>query len=147
MKSKKKNLKVRLVFLYIGSFIISIAPLVVVLALNWGDYTKTPGDTVKLCFGGVFALFLIFLKVIGKLKMPRRIVFFGILFLLVYLLKALLDDILLLSGMALAGELIDLLCFQRPIIVTKESIMIEKTSDATASKVEEAMKKFFNGRA
>lgn len=147
MKSKKKNLKVRLVFLYIGSFIISIAPIVVVLALNWDDYTKTPGDTVKLCFGGVFALFLIFLKVIGKLKMPRRIVFFGILFLLVYLLKALLDDILLLSGMALAGELIDLLCFQRPIMVTKESIMIEKTSDATASKVEEAMKKFFNGRA
>lgn len=146
MKTTKK-LKVRLAFLYIGSFLISIAPLVVVLALNWGDYTKTPGDTVKLCFGGVFALFLIFLKVIGKLKMPRRIVFFGILFLLVYLLKALLDDILLLTGMALAGEVIDLLCFQRPIKTTKEKIMIEKTSEATASKVEEVMKKFFIGRA
>lgn len=146
MKSKKK-LRVRLVFLYIGSFIISIAPLVIVLALNWGDYTKTPGDTVKLCFGGVFALFLIFLKVIGKLKMPRRIVFFGILFLLVYLLKALLDDILLLSGMALAGELIDLICFQKPIKVTKENILIEKTSDATASKVEEVITRIFNGRA
>lgn len=146
MKSKKK-LRVRLVFLYIGSFIISIAPLVVVLVLNWGDYTKTPGDTVKLCFGGVFALFLIFLKVIGKLQMPRRIVFFGILFLLVYLLKALLDDILLLSGMALVGELIDLLCFQRPIKVTKENIMIEKTSDAIANKVDETIKKYINGRA
>ena len=146
MKSKKK-LRVRLVFLYIGSFIISIAPLVVVLALNWGDYTKTPGDTVKLCFGGVFALFLIFLKVIGKLQMPRRIVFFGILFLLVYLLKSLLDDILLLSGMALAGELIDLLCFQRPIKITKERIMIEKTSDAIANKVDETIKKYINGRA
>lgn len=147
MKSTTKKLKVRLAFLYIGSFLISIAPLVVVLVLNWGDYTKTPGDTVKLCFGGVIALFLIFLKVIGKLKMPRRIVFFGILFLLVYLLKALLDDILLLSGMALAGEVIDLLCFQRPIKTTKEKILIEKTSDATASKVEEVMKKFFIGRA
>lgn len=146
MKSTKK-LKVRLAFLYIGSFLISIAPLVVVLALNWGDYTKTPGDTVKLCFGGILALFLIFLKVIGKLKMPRRIVLFGVVFLLVYLLKAVLDDILLLTGMALAGEVIDLLCFQRPIKTTKEKIMIEKTSDATASKVEEAMKKFFIGRA
>lgn len=146
MKSTKK-LKVRLAFLYIGSFLISIAPLVVVLALNWGDYTKTPGDTVKLCFGGVLALFLIFLKVIGKLKMPRRIVLFGVVFLLVYLLKAVLDDILLLTGMALAGEVIDLLCFQRPIRTTKEKIIIEKTSDATASKVEEVMKKFFIGRA
>lgn len=147
MKSTTKKLKVRLAFLYIGSFLISIAPLVVVLALNWGDYTKTPGDTVKLCFGGVLALFLIFLKVIGKLQMSRRIVFFGILFLLVYLLKALLDDILLLTGMALAGEVIDLLCFQRPIKATKEKILIEKTSDATANKVEEVMKKFFIGRA
>lgn len=147
MKSTTKKLKVRLAFLYIGSFLISIAPLVVVLALNWGDYTKTPGDTVKLCFGGVLALFLIFLKVIGKLQMPRRIVFFGILFLLVYLLKALLDDILLLAGMALVGEVIDLLCFQRPIKLTKEKILIEKTSTATANKVEEVMKKFFIGRA
>lgn len=147
MKTKKKKLRVRLVFLYIGSFIISIAPPVVVLALNWGDYTKTPGDTVKLCFGGVFALFLIFLKVIGKLKMPRRIVFFGVVFVLAYLLQALLEDIILLSGMALAGELIDLVCFQKPIKTTKEGIMIEKTSDATATKVEETIKKYFNGRA
>ncbi len=146
MKTNKK-LKVRLVFLYIGSFLISIAPLVVVLALNWGDYTKPPGDTVKLCFGGVFALFLICLKVIGKLKMPRRIIFFGVVFLLAYLLQAVLADIILLSGMALAGELIDLLCFQKPIKTTKENIVIEKTSDATATKVEEVMKKFFNGRA
>lgn len=146
MKTNKK-LKVRLVFLYIGSFLISIAPLVVVFALNWGDYTKTPGDTVKLCFGGVFALFLIFLKVIGKLKMPRRIIFFGVVFLLAYLLQAVLADIILLSGMALAGEFVDLLCFQKPIKITKENIMIEKTSGATATKVEEVMKKFFNGRA
>lgn len=56
-KSKKQpNLKTRLVFLYIGSFIVSIAPLLVILIIRWDNYTKTPGDTVKLCVGGVAKL-------------------------------------------------------------------------------------------
>ena len=147
-KSKKQpNLKTRLVFLYIGSFIVSIAPLLVVLILRWDNYTKTPGDTVKLCFGGAICLFFVFLKVIGKLKMQRRIVLFGVVFIMAYLLKALMDDLILLSGMALTGELIDLLCFQHFIKVTKENILIGKTADATTSKVEEVVKKYLgNGR-
>lgn len=147
-KTKKApNLKLRLVFLYIGSFIVSVAPLLVILILRWNNYTKTPGDTVKLCFGGVICLFFVFLKVIGKLKMPRRIVLFGIVFLMAYLLKALMDDLILLSGMALAGEVLDLVCFQHFVKVTKENILIGKTADATSAKVEEVVKKYLgNGR-
>ena len=137
-----KKLKRNLVFLYIGSFLVSIAPLLAVLIARWNVYTKTPGDTVKLCIGGVICLFFIFLKVIGKLKMPSRIVLFGVVFTLVYLLKAILDDLLLLSGMALAGELLDMLFFQMAIRRTKERILIEKTSTATSEKVEEVIKKY-----
>ena len=137
-----KKLKRNLVFLYIGSFLVSIAPLVAVLIARWNVYTKTPGDTVKLCIGGVICLFFIFLKVIGKLKMPSRIVLFGVVFALVYLLKAILDDLLLLSGMALAGELLDMLFFQMAIRRTTERILIDKTSTATSEKVEEVIKKY-----
>jgi len=137
-----KKLKRNLVFLYIGSFLVSIAPLLAVLITRWNVYTKTPGDTVKLCIGGVICLFFIFLKVIGKLKMPSRIVLFGVVFALVYLLKAILDDLLLLSGMALAGELFDMLFFQMAIRRTKERILIDKTSTATSEKVEEVIKKY-----
>ena len=146
-EKKKPNLKVRLVFLYIGSFIISIAPLIVILAIRWNRYTETPGDTVKLCIGGVICLALVFLKVIGKLKMPRRIVLFGIVFVMAYLLQAILDDLLLLSGMALAGEFLDFVCFQRAIRITKENILIGKTANATTQQVEEVLKKYVgNGR-
>ena len=137
-----KKLKRNLVFLYIGSFLVSIAPLLAVLITRWNVYTKTPGDTVKLCIGGVICLFFIFLKVIGKLKMPSRIVLFGVVFALVYLLKAILDDLLLLSGMALAGELLDMLFFQMAIRRTKERILIDETSTATSEKVEEVIKKY-----
>lgn len=79
--------------------------------------------------------------------MPRRIVLFGIVFLMAYLLKALMEDLILLSGMALAGEVLDLVCFQHFIKVMKENILIGKTADATSSKVEEVVKKYLgNGR-
>ena len=137
-----KKMKCKLFFLYIGSFLVSIAPLVTVLWVRWGVYTKKPEDTVKLCIGGLICLLFIFLKVVGKLKMPSRIVLFGVVFALVYLLKAILDDLLLLSGMAFAGEFLDMLFFQRAIRLTKESILIDKTSTATAEKIEEVMKKY-----
>ena len=137
-----KKLNRKLYCLYLGSFFVSIAPLLTVLFARWGIYTKTPGDTVKLCIGGGICFIFIFLKVIGKLKMPRRIVLFGVVFGLVYLLKAILDDLLLLSGMALAGELLDAMFFQRAIHATKEAILIDKTSSATSEKVEEVIKKY-----
>ena len=130
---KKPNYKLRLVFLYIGSFLVSIAPLIICLAFNWGDYTKTPGDTVKLSLGGIILATLVFMKVIGKLKMPRRIVSFGIAFVMAYLLQA---------GMALLGEFIDYMFFQKAIKKTKEDMLVEKTADATTAQVEEVIKKY-----
>ena len=139
---KTPNLKVRLVILYIWSFIASIAPLLVCFIINWDKYTKTPGDTVKLCAGGIILVLFLFLKVVGKIKMPRRIVLFGVVFILVYLLQAILNDLLILSGMALIGEFLDCLLFQRAIKVTKENILVGKTADATAAQVEQVIQKY-----
>ena len=142
-----KKMKSRLILLQIGSFIVSIAPLLIVLIINWGEYTKTPGDTIKLCIGGIMALFFIFLKVIGKLKMPRRIVLFGVVFIMTYLWQAIMDDMILLSGMALLGEFIDLVCFQGFIKKLKENILIGKTANATTDQVEQVIQKYLgNGR-
>lgn len=142
-----KKMKSRLVLLQIGSFIVSIAPLVIVLIINWGKYTKTPGETVKLCIGGIMVAFFIFLKVIGKLKMPRRIVLFGVVFIMAYLLQAIMDDMVLLSGMALLGEFIDMVCFQGFIKKLKENILIGKTANATTDQVEKVIQKYIgNGR-
>lgn len=141
-KTKKPNLRLRLVLLYIGSFIVCVAPLLVCFIVNWDTYTKTPGDTVKLCIGGILALFFLFLKVIGKLQMPRRIVLFGIVFIMAYLLQAIFDDLILLSGMALAGEFLDFVCFQRAIRITKENILVGKTADATTAQVEQVLQRY-----
>ncbi len=139
---KKPRYKIRLAFLYIGSFIVSIAPLLICLIVNWSRYTKTPQDTIKLCLGGAIAVTFLFLKVIGKLHMPRRIVLFSIVFSMVYLLQAILNDLLLLSFMALLGEILDSVFFQRAIRITKENMLVSKTADKTAEQVEQVFKNY-----
>lgn len=87
-------------------------------------------------------MLFLFMKVVGKLKMPRRIVLYGIVFTMAYLLQAILSDLVLLSGMALVGEFLDSICFQNAIKNTKEKIYVGKTADATTAQVEEVIKKY-----
>lgn len=141
-EKKKASLQLILILLYIGSFLSSVLPLIICVGVNFDKYTNTPGDTVKLCIGGVIALIFLFLKVIGKLKMPRRIILFGLVFIMTYLLQAILNDLILLSGMALIGELLDFIFFQRAIKNAKERIVIGKTADATTHQVEQVLKKY-----
>lgn len=146
-KTKKPKYRLRLFFLYIGSFIVCVAPLSVYVFFNAERYIQTPTDTVKLCIGGFVALIFLFLKVIGKLGMPRRIVLFGVVFIMTWLLQSILADLLMLSGMALVGEFADTIFFQRAIRITKENILIGKTATVTAEQVEQIIeKRLGNGR-
>lgn len=140
--SKAPNYKRRLVFLSLGSFIVSVAPLLICITANWGRYVKTPGDAVSLGLGGMLAAIFLLLKVLGKLKMPSRVVLYGVVFIMAYLFEALLSDLVLLSGMALLGETVDFIFFQRAIRTAKENILVGKTADATATQVEAIVKKY-----
>ena len=147
MEAKKKpSLKSKVILLQICSFLVSIAPLVICVAIHWDEYTATPADSVKLAFGGILALVFIGLKAIGKLKMPKRIILFAFVALFSFLLEKLLQDLLLLSVMAFAGEVIDHFVFQHFIKKLQERILIEKTATATTEQVEGVMKNLL-GRA
>ena len=141
-KPKKPHLRLRLVFLYIGSFIAFTAPLLICFILKRDEYIKTPADTVKLGLGGVLLAVIIVLMILGRLNVHRRIVVIGTCFVLAYLLQAVLVDLALLLGLALLGELLDLILFQGAIKSTKEKILITKTADATSEQVEEVLKKY-----
>lgn len=142
MKTRMK-LRIKLIVLYVLSFLVSIAPLAVVLIINWGKYTSTVTDTIKLSFAGVMAVVFLFLKVVGKLKMPRRVVFYGLLCLFIWLLQPVIWDLLLLAGMAFLGELVDSIFFQSAIKRTKERIHIEKQTESTSDAVEKKMESMF----
>ena len=134
-----------IIFLFICSFICSVAPIVVYFATNSDKYIKTPEDTFKLCLGGLICLGIIMLKVIGKLRLPSSTVAFGFLFLLSYLLKSITDDLLIFSFLALVGDLADKIFFGIPISRLKKSIEYERSAEVTADKVDKLMERYFRG--
>ena len=136
--------RIEIISLYILSFIASICPVLIYFLINFERYTKTVPETIKLCFGGALMLIFVLLKVIGKLKLPSRSALFAIVFLLSYLLQAILDDLLVFSFLALVGEVLDM-TISIPIRKIKEKIKVDKISGATAKKVEDIMQKYYRG--
>ena len=131
--------------MFICSFICSIAPLAVYVAINHEKYIGVREDAIKLSLGGLICATLVLFKILGKLKMPSSTVAFGIVFLLSYLLKSVTDDLIIFSLLALVGDLADKLFFGIPIKRIKEKIFIDKSADETEKRMERVMERYFRG--
>ncbi len=139
--------KVKLAFLYVGSFLISIAPLAVAVGINFGRYTQTTASSFSLCFGGVIACVFALLKALGKLpKSTKRVFTYGALFAVVCLLEPLIYDIKLLSGMALLGEALDTVIFMPLIAYRKKKNSEDRLSALVDKKTEEIKELLGEGR-
>ena len=103
-------MRIKIFLLYILSFFCSIGPVSVYFLINWDRYVQTVPEKIKLSCGIVFLLIIVILKVMGKLRLPSRAALFGIIFVMCYLLEAIIDDLLILSFLALVGELLDAIC-------------------------------------
>jgi hypothetical protein len=144
--AKKTRKGCPIFLLHLLSFLFSVLPLGLVFAFNFGKYTETVVDAVKLSFGGVLLVVFMVLKVLGKLKMPRRVVFYAFVFVGAVLFAAVLEDLVLLSGAALLGEAVDYIFLQPVIARRKSEKEREKVADATADRVEQLFDKYIGGR-
>ena len=141
-----RRLKWRRFWLVVCSFLASIIPLGLVVWMHRDEYIATVGQAVKLSIGGIIVAILLLLKIIGKLKMPRRVTAFAMIFILSWLLAVVLQDLMLLSGAALIGEVVDEIFFRRSIKRRDERIHMEKSADVTVQKMEQMMQKYVGGR-
>ena len=108
------KLKLKYAALSALSYLILVSPVLTVLLLKWDSYTEFSGygGKLKLTAGGVIALGLIFMMMLGKLKLPRGIIIAGAVFALTWMLEAILADLKLLTGMFLLGETLYYIFFQ-----------------------------------
>ena len=102
--------KIKIPLLYLLSFALSVLPVVIYVVLHKDRYFTTLPQQVKLSVGGAFLVVIVLLKAMGKLKSPGRVGVFGAVFLLCYLLEAVLNDLIVLSFLALVGEVMDGVC-------------------------------------
>lgn len=119
--------KTKLNLLKTGGVISSLAPLGITIGISIPEYIqKNNGSVLSLTIGGIIAIILIAISVLGRLKLPGRIWFFALLFLMVCLLEPVLADLKLLSGMALAGEGINTAIFNPQVKKLTEQNSMEK---------------------
>ena len=133
--------KFKIPLLYLLSFALSVLPVGVYFYANRHRYFVTLPDRVKITVGLVCLVFIVFLKVMGKLRMPSRAVLFGAVMIMCYLLERVLGDLLVFSFLALVGEILDMVC-QHFIRKEREKRNAQRVAKATAQEVERVM----NGR-
>ena len=146
--------KIKLLLLYIFSFLSCTVPLIAVFAMRSDRYIHSAQDVIRLSVGGGLCAFFLILKVVGKLRMPRRIVVYAFVLILVYLMEPVIADLKILCLAALVGELLDYIIFQPWIRREREKQLIDKTATASASatrdaireELEDMMKNYGGGR-
>lgn len=133
--------RIKIPILYLLSFVLSVLPVSIYFFANADRYFVTLPEKVKITVGLLCLVFIVFLKVIGKLKMPCRAVLFGFVMIMCYLLERVLDDLIVFSFLALVGEVLDMIC-QHFIRREREKRLLQRSAQMTADQVE----RIINGR-
>ncbi len=132
--------KAKIPFLYILSFVCSIAPVLTYFLVNHKSYISTTPEKIKLLFGGALVVAILIIKAIGHLKINSSIVFFAGLFLLSYLLESIISDLIIFSFLALVGEILARIV---KIFINREKI---KKQDEKSKEIVEGAIKNYSGR-
>ena len=136
---KTRKLYFKWILLSVLRVLVTVAPLGICLLVNREEYFTAPGQSVKLTIGGLMCVVLLFLAVLGKLKMPRRAVAVFMALSLSWLFSAILDDLILLLFLWLMGEIADLMV--APFALRAgENIRLGRAARVTAQAVAEQMK-------
>lgn len=132
----KSNFKGKLILLYILQVLVMITPVLVVIILKKDEYINNSQKAFSLGFGGIIALTIIVLQIVGKLpKNLHAIIKLGLATLILWMLRPILDELCLLVTCAFGGELFAWLFFSKAIrnlkakIDYKESETIKKAVD------------------
>lgn len=124
----------KIVALYILSFIATLAPLLTYFIVNREKYICDKYDAIKLFSGGLIIAFILVLKVLKKLKIPSGVFLFSLICVLSYLLSPIINDLMVLSFLALVGELFDIII---QALIAREKRIIQAKD--TANEVERAI--------
>lgn len=129
--------RLKMLPLYIASFLASILPVTVYFLLNLDKYIKTTPQAVRLSAGAVILIAILVIKTVGKLRMPSRVITFSIALILCYLLDSILEDMVIFVLLALVGEVLDLV-FQGIISQKKRKMEKEELYSDIERAVEDA---------
>lgn len=135
-KSPKKKVKdkTKLTLLRSGGALVTFAPLITAIGINFKDYVSTTPAAVSISIGGAMAIAVVIIQLLGKGKqiLGNAVVVSGIIFVFCILLEPLILNLKLLTGMVFLGEAGYSVVFKTPITNIKKRIdMQEQTTILT----------------
>ena len=116
--------------LSLTSIIATITPLAVAVGINFNDYFVHSAG-LQVGFGGMLSLCLLVVMVKGKSSVLKGVWGYLIVFIIATCLKPILDDIVLLTGMALAGKATDSVIVQPQLKKVRRQRANTETADVT----------------
>ena len=123
-------------------FAVCVLPLLITVYVKRRELIAG-GSGIRVSAGLLIVLVVALLAVLGKMKMPGRVVSVGAAFAVSWLLESLLDNLVLLLGVLFAGILVDaLVCETRVRKLQRTVERMENREDmtaATASALAQAM--------
>ena len=123
-------------------FAVCVLPLLITVYVKRRELIAG-GSGVRVSAGLLIVLVVALLAVLGKMKMPGRVVSVGAAFAVSWLLESLLDNLVLLLGVLFAGILMDALVCETRVRKLKRTVeRMENREDmtaATASALAQAM--------
>ena len=133
----------------VNSYLLAVV-LCVVTMICWGSW----GNTQKLAarswryelYYWDYVIGILLLRALGRCKVPPLLVVGGIVFTLSFLLKPLLDDLILLSGTYVAGETLNTFFFSPALVRLRKADERQKSADVTTKQVEAIFEKYWQGR-
>ena len=119
----------------------AIAPLGVVVGLNWSEYTSTVPKTISLTLGGMILALVLALNYFGKLKSVLGSGYTTLVFcaLLCTFMQPIIADLEVILYSLLAGETVNKAVFKN----WAKKLVESKTDAEQQKKTEEAMSKVF----
>lgn len=136
MKKTQKKMKPKTKLLLLQGFggVLTFAPLLVVIGVNFKEYFATTQSAVSMSLGGAMAVAVVIIQLLGKGKklLGSAVVVSGIIFAFCIFLEPLILNLKILTGMVFLGEAVYAVGFKNAITNTKKQIdRVEQTTVLT----------------
>lgn len=102
-----KQLKTRKWIGEVAAFLLSVVPVSTVILSKWQLYSAEPAAMVRIGLGGIMVGTVVLMAVLDRLKIPGDIAVLAFIVILLWLLRTIVDDLLLLSFTLLCGRIGD----------------------------------------
>lgn len=140
MDKAKKNNKMKMFWLYLLSFGVNILPLLIVIIFNWDDCTKTEREGLALTVAGIFWVIFLIVSMLNSVPFKvNRVVVLVVLFVLLLLMKPLLNLMAIFCGASAFGAMVDTFVVKPIIKRQKEKKLIGETAEETTKQIKAVM--------